>query len=124
MKIHRSELCDLSQAQFRKFYSLNMRRRGSMRGHVADCRKKSNNDPCTVYWIEDEAGRVLSWAIVTWWVVGDNNKDVMFYTRVTHRRQGLASLLAAKIKKRHKTQKLISYGWDSRSNSFFSKVRI
>lgn len=124
MKVNRCPIPELTDEQLKKFYSLNMRGRGSMRDHLLRCRTDKLAEG-VAFWIEDEDGRVLSWATVAHWQAwGGGEYDVMFYTRRTHRRRGLAEAIAKKIKKRYRNAQLYSHGWDERSLDFFGKVGI
>jgi hypothetical protein len=110
---------NVTPEEFKQLYSLNLRNEGAMRFDLVDYRK---SDPKTTHVIMIKEGpKVLAWALVFPKSSYKKNRLVYFYTRQSHRRQGLGTRLLKHSRKLDPVPEVCPH--DKRSGAFFKKFR-
>jgi hypothetical protein len=105
----------MSKKLYKQCISLTYRQDGLMSLYLYKAKfKKTEEDSCC-YIIQDDK-QLLSWAIVY-------GNEVCYYTRKTHRRKGLGSLLAKAINKDYKQSELVSGVYDKKSEMFYKNYK-
>jgi hypothetical protein len=119
MQVREIRIADCPRELYKKFYSLNLRRGGSMRRTLKKLRKNKCSTS-VIHYVESE-NKVLAWAMsFPGWKRRYNS---YFYVRYINRRQGLGTKLFKTLEKYFVNNNLQFevYPWDHKSSKFFTK---
>lgn len=105
----------LTISEIRTLRRLSMRENGNLYYDLQDLRYDVR---AKVFMVTDEAGTVLSWALVQPNVFGEN--DFQVYTRKSERRKGHATRLFRQAHKRY--GELVTHKHDPKSTGFFDHM--
>lgn len=101
---------NLTDEEYQRCYSLNLRGEGEMRDQL----RRLRNDPQARVYMLREQDQLIAWSLVF-------DKCAHFYTRRTHRRKGLGTRLVNRIHKDHNWP--VVYAHDDASEGFFLTVK-
>ena len=122
MKIKRVKVTECSELLYRRFYSLNFRRDGMMRGALVMSRQRRYLDDI-IHYIESE-GKIICWSLLFNSGFNRSQYKIYFYVRKGNRKCGLAKKLFKATEKYCSEFNIIQtlvYPHDKISKSFFDK---
>jgi L-amino acid N-acyltransferase YncA len=94
MKLILREIPELTTLEYNACYSLNLRDQGMMRSRLIECRQSGEGYAVI---LQEDDGKILSWALVFPWDLNKDQYGAYFYTRRSARRKGYGKLVAQKV---------------------------
>ncbi|ASR77410.1 hypothetical protein SEA_PARADIDDLES_179 [Streptomyces phage Paradiddles] len=108
---------NLTPAEYRKCYSLNLRWGGYMQEELMFARRGERGDAKAVLIMESETDRLIAWSLL---LPKDEQMIAHYYTRASCRRQGFGDRLMKSVQK-IAPKPIVVPGEDIQSQRFFGK---